>query len=106
MYTYRITIRVKGDHISPDFEDGGDYEVSSLDELAVEAWEPFRRAMHYVWKDMESGIFMEPRPNSLMSIECYKGAALVDEMKVFDAYFKIRREKAMEITSRFNAPVV
>ena len=101
---YKITIKVKGDHIAPDFKEVGEYDVETIDDLVVQSWDQYRRAMHFVWKDMESGLFLEPRPNKLMSIECSCNDGPVDEMDVFEAFHKIRIARAVNTVEHFKVP--
>ena len=91
---YKLTYRVKGDHIAKDFELTNEYDADSLDELALEGWQDYRKALHYIWKDMESGVFLEPRPNALMSIECHcNDDNCTDEEDVLNAFYRIRMRK-------------
>ena len=91
---YKLTYRVKGDHIVEDFELTKEYDAASLDDLASKGWEEYRQALHFIWKDMESGVFLEPRPNSLMSIECHcNDDSCVCEEDVLNAFYRIRMKK-------------
>ena len=88
---YKLTFRVKGDHIVKDFELTKEYDAESLDDLASKAWQEYRQALHYIWKDMESGVFLEARPNKLMSIECScDDHTCTKEMDVLHAFHRIR----------------
>jgi len=95
---YHIIFRVKGDHIAPDLEIRETLYADSLDDLAKGTWKSFCKCTYFIWKRMESGVFMEPRPNSLMSIECDQA----EEMEIFDAFFNLRIDRYNKMKGKYN----
>lgn len=96
MSVYHIKFVVNGGCEKDNFFAEDSTEATSLRELAEQTWSTYRQALYHIWKRLEMGIFMEPNPNPVLSIECSKDGQPVNEQDVHEAFFSIRVENYNE----------
>jgi hypothetical protein len=92
MKSYSINFIVDTDNAERDriFHQKGMAE--NLDDVITQTYILYKQATQYIWKNMESAIFMDIRPNTMFSIECMLGNSCIKEETVLQLFFQIRKE--------------
>lgn len=102
---YNISFTVKGDSVARGLSiSDSAIEADSLDEMAKKSWDLYKKALRYIYKDMESAVFMEVRPNALLTAECSCDGQPINEEDALRAYFKIRIDEYNQMRGKYFQP--
>lgn len=102
MDNYSLLITVEGDWVCDPMKIGTEMFADNVDDFAEKTYNLFKIALHRVWKDMESNIYMETYPSPLITIEWEINGRSQNPEDLYKAYFKIRKHNWLESVCEFH----